>query len=211
MPKTPEWLQPFWSALHDLLALLQSAQAPHLIIGGVAASLVGEPRATQDLDALSLLDVEAWPAFYRKIAAHGFEARMPNALAFLQQRRILLLRHRFSGLRIDIAFGALPFEVEACDRVRLVQIDDLSIPLPTPEDLIIMKAVAHRPQDAGDVCKLISLYPDLDQRRIRTWVRQFAEALEMPEIYDDVDRTLKAALPRPRRRKTPPTPRSRRR
>jgi hypothetical protein len=31
-------------------------------------------------------------------------------------------------------------------------------------------------------------HPDLDWRRIEHWVRQFAEALEMPELWTDLAR-----------------------
>lgn len=54
-----------------------------------------------------------------------------------------------------------------------------------------MKAVAHRIQDLADIETVVRAYPKLDFRRIRKWVREFAEVLEMPEIYDDVNKLLK--------------------
>ena len=62
----------------------------------------------------------------------------------------------------------------------------MRIHLPTPEDLIIMKAVAHRPKDWLDIQGIIQSHPDLDRRRIREWVTQFAELLEMPELWDAI-------------------------
>jgi hypothetical protein len=38
---------------------------------------------------------------------------------------------------------------------------------------------------------VIACHPDLDKERIRYWVRQFAEALEMPELRDDLEARLK--------------------
>lgn len=67
------------------------------------------------------------------------------------------------------------------------EIDDtLEIRLPTPEDLIIMKAVAHRPKDLLDIQGILQSHPDLDRRRIRKWVTQFAELLEKPELWDAI-------------------------
>lgn len=63
--------------------------------------------------------------------------------------------------------------------------------LPTPEDLIILKAVAHRPKDLLDIEAVIARQSGLDQERIRYWVRQFAEALEMPELLSDLESCLK--------------------
>jgi len=39
------------SALADLMGWLDAAHIPSMIIGGVAASVLGRPRLTQDVDA----------------------------------------------------------------------------------------------------------------------------------------------------------------
>jgi hypothetical protein len=79
-----------------------------------------------------------------------------------------------------------------------VQVAGVPVPLPTPEDLIIMKAVAHRERDMLDIEGLLATHPSLDVSRVRFWVRAFADALESPEIYDDLERQLQR--PPPRRR-----------
>jgi len=62
--------------------------------------------------------------------------------------------------------------------------------LPTPEDLIIMKAVAHRPKDLVDIQAIAANYPDLDKERIRFWVVQFGEALDLPELWIQILKLL---------------------
>jgi hypothetical protein len=79
-----------------------------------------------------------------------------------------------------------PAYVEAVERSTVYQAGSLSIRLPTPEDLIIFKAVAHRPKDLLDIREIIESHPDLDRERIRHWVREFAQALDMPELWDDI-------------------------
>jgi hypothetical protein len=80
----------------------------------------------------------------------------------------------------------LPFEVEAVERSILYPIGSISVRLPTPEDLIIFKAIAHRPKDLLDIQAIIESHPDLDRERIKHWVTEFADALEMPELWKDV-------------------------
>ena len=63
----------------------------------------------------------------------------------------------------------------------------LSVRLPTPEDLIIMKAVAHRPKDLEDIRTIIDKNPNLDVDRIKQWVISFAEALETPDLWTDIE------------------------
>ena len=58
-----EPLSPLLAALRDLVAWLQNEHVPCVIIGGVAASILGRPRMTHDIDALVLLDEGYWEKF----------------------------------------------------------------------------------------------------------------------------------------------------
>jgi len=62
--------------------------------------------------------------------------------------------------------------------------------LPTPEDLIILKAVAHRSKDLEDIKAIAAGYPDLDQVRIQFWAEQFGDALELPELWSTIRQLL---------------------
>ena len=53
-----------------------------------------------------------------------------------------------------------------------------------------MKAVAHRPIDMADIQSLMDAQVDIDLRRVRQWVREFSSVLEMPEIYNDLEKIL---------------------
>jgi predicted transcriptional regulator len=66
----------------------------------------------------------------------------------------------------------------------------IALPIPTPEDLVVMKAIAHRARDLGDIEGIVAMHPRLDTVRIRRLVREFAEVLEAPEIVADLDRAL---------------------
>jgi hypothetical protein len=49
-----------------------------------------------------------------------------------------------------------------------------------PEDLIVMRAIAHRPRDVADIESILEASPGIDEARIRSLVRDFAAALEAP-------------------------------
>jgi hypothetical protein len=71
-------------------------------------------------------------------------------------------------------------------------VGDFEVRVPSPEDLIVTKAVAHRPRDLVDIASIIEIHPQLDFGRIRKLVNEFAAVLEMPEIADDLDSILKS-------------------
>lgn len=178
-------IAPLVAALRDLATWLHDTQVPGIIIGGVAASLLGRPRVTRDVDALVIVDEREWELFLANGRTYGFIPRLSEPLTFARQARVLLLRHETSGIDIDIAFGALPFEEESISRSTWRTIGGVSLPLPTVEDLIIMKAIAHRPRDIVDIESLLDTHPKLDLRRVRRWVEEFATALDAPELLQD--------------------------
>lgn len=182
----PHDLAPLLAPLAATQRLLERFDNQGIIIGGVAASLLGKPRLTADVDAVLLLSVKDLPRLMEAAAQEGLAPRFTDAQVFARRHRVLLLRHQESGINVDISLGVLPLEVEAVERSKVYQIGPLAIRLPTPEDLIIFKAVAHRPKDLLDIQALIESHPDLDGKRIERWVREFARLLEMPEVWDDI-------------------------
>lgn len=81
----------------------------------------------------------------------------------------------------------------------------IRIPLPRPEDLVVMKAIAHRPRDAADIEALLDAHEDLDMTRIVRIVDEFASVLEAPELLTDLERILRRAPSRPPTRRPRPS------
>jgi hypothetical protein len=188
---SPPMFDPLLAPVAAVQRLIEKLDNQGVIIGGVAASLLGQPRLTADADALLLISLEEVSTLLEMARAEGLHPRFPDVLEFAHRSRVVLLTHTDSGINVDISLGLLPFEVEAVERSQEYQTGALTVRLPTPEDLIILKAVAHRPKDMIDIESIISAQPQLDQDRIAFWVRQFAELLEAPELWLDVERLLK--------------------
>ncbi len=177
---------PFLAPLAAVQRVLAHFGDQGMIIGGIASSLLGNPRLTADVDAVILLPTEKVPELISAAEQEGLAPRLEDAEGFARRHRVLLLRHSESSINVDLTLGTLPFEVEAVHRSRVHQIDGLSLRLPTPEDLIVFKAVAHRPQDLLDIQALIHANPNLDRAQIERWVGEFARALDMPELWNDI-------------------------
>lgn len=183
----PENSAPFHDPLEALDRLLSHFGYRGVVIGGIAVGLLSRPRFTEDLDAMVLLSVDDIPHFLAAAEREGILPRIEQAEDFAKRSRVLLLRHEPSQTDMDISLGILPFEQELVARSVAHAIDDtLTIRLPTPEDLIIMKAVAHRPKDLLDIQGIIQVNPGLDRQRIQDWVSEFAALLEMPELWEDI-------------------------
>jgi predicted nucleotidyltransferase len=190
----PEGIAPFREPLESLQRLLARIDNRGVIIGGAAVSVLGKARYTEDIDAMFLLSVKDIPQLLEAASEEGIEPRIENAAEFAGKSRVVLLRHVISNTNIDISLGVLTFEQEMVDRSVVHDVDaTLQLRLPTPEDLIILKAVAHRPKDLEDIRILAEKYENLDVARIEKWVKQFADVLEMPSLWDDIAGILKQA------------------
>lgn len=179
-------------ALESVQHLIERLDERGMIIGGVAVSLLSRPRLTADVDAMVLLDTDELPRLLAIAEQEGLLPRMSDAADFARRHRVLLLQHQESGVNVDISLGLLPFEVEAIERSKIYQIGTLTLRIPTPEDLIVFKAVAHRPKDLLDIQALIESCINLDNKYIADRVHEFAQLLEMPELWDDIAPWLKS-------------------
>lgn len=186
MPQPDE--KPFHDPLEALERLLAHFDHRGVVIGGIAVGLLSQTRFTEDLDAMVLLSVDDISSFLNLAKKEGILPRIDQAEEFARRNRVLLLRHTHSQTDIDISLGILPFEEEVVQRSVAHIIDEkLTIHLPSPEDLIIMKAVAHRPKDLLDIQSIIQANPNLDTQRIQNWINQFADLLETPELWKDIE------------------------
>lgn len=180
--------------LADLGRWLDSIGAKFVIVGGIAVSFLSRPRFTQDIDALVILSEAEWEGAIAIALRHGIIPRIEDALNFARCSRVLLLRHVESAIDIDLILGGLSFEQSAVDHAHVHYIGGVQVRLPRVEDLLIMKAVAHRPQDMHDIDGLLAAHPDTDVEAVRRWVREFGAATSMSDLLEDFDKVVARRL-----------------
>jgi hypothetical protein len=162
-----------------------------MIIGGIAVSLLGRPRSTQDIDALAILPESQWDAAVKSAAQFGIIPRIDGVLEFAHRSRVLLMRHIETEVDLDITFGGLPFEELAVKNAQRREIAGVQVNLPRVEDLLVMKAFAQRPKDLEDIRGLLTANPQADVDSARQWIREFSIAASRPSILDEFDRLLR--------------------
>lgn len=180
-------LVPLLDTLRDLIAWFDSKTVPGVIIGGVAASLLGRPRVTRDVDAVIILEERLWEDFLKSGISFGFVPRRTDTIPFARKNRILLVHHKPSGIDADISLGALSFEKEMIAHGTSIVLNGVKIPLPRPEDLLVMKTIARRPRDIADIESILDANKTLNLRIVRRWIRAFSASLEMPEILEEFE------------------------
>ena len=61
------------------------------------------------------------------------------------------LRHSASGMPLGVVLAGPGLEEQFLDRVAAVQIGDFTVPVISPEDLVVTKVLAGREKDVGDI------------------------------------------------------------
>ncbi|HEX2690524.1 MAG TPA: hypothetical protein VHN14_28105 [Kofleriaceae bacterium] len=172
-------------ALEDLAPVLDKHRGHCLVIGGIAAIARGVPRVTRDIDVAFAGAKVALQELMVDLELAGIVPRITDAMAFAAESQVLLSRHAETGIDLDVSLAWLPFELEAIAAAGLAMVGPAKLPVAQPEDLVIYKAVAWRPQDRQDIERLLVLHgARMDLSRVRRHVRELGEAMEEDRLRE---------------------------
>lgn len=168
-------------ALIEVVTVLESLQIDHMVIGGIANAVWGEARATLDVDVSVAVDEAQIPDTAAALGLR-FRVLIDDAARFIRETRVLPLETT-GGVRIDVIFALLPFELEAIDRARRVVLAGRDVKVVSPEDLILMKIISERTRDVADAEAITRRRrDDLDVAYLEPRIRELASLLDKPEI-----------------------------
>jgi hypothetical protein len=163
-----------------------------MCIGGVAVIAQGVRRTTTDIDVTLRAEGVDLDALLRRLARHKIHPRIDDAVTFARRSQVLLLEHLPSGVELDVSLAWLAFEHEALAAPVMIDFGGITAPAAKPEDLIIYKLFAARPQDLKDAEALLLMHrAEIDLARVRVVLEHLGEMADEPGIarrLDDIDK-----------------------
>jgi hypothetical protein len=170
-------------------ALLEQAETPHALYGGLAVAAYGAPRETKDAD---LAVVSAGAAGLAELLGRD---RLRAAVAFERVRfgglwvgRVTLLGGPDdSGLNtVDLVEPASPrYARLAIERAALAPLRERDVRLLLPEDVVLFKLLSTRERDLEDAASiLIALAGRIDLEEITAEVERLAAETPGHEVRD---------------------------
>lgn len=173
----------FEEALLSIAGSLEEAAIPYMVIGGVANLFWGVPRTTLDVDVTVWVEEAEIPGFIQRLAG-AFRLLPDDPIEFVGETRVLPMETK-QGFRVDVIFGALPFEQAAIRRARVMSVAGQEVRICTPEDLIISKIVSDRARDREDVAGIIQRQgAHLDRRYLDPLIEGLAADMGRPDLLD---------------------------
>ncbi|TWT89554.1 nucleotidyltransferase [Neorhodopirellula pilleata] len=146
----------FKKVLQEIVEQLESQKITYCLVGGLAASLRGRIRNTEDVDLIIAVDVEEAIQFLRSVPPEQFGPFFPEVEQVARASFILALEHVATQITLDLAIGMSGFEQQIVKRSEKTLIADTEINVATVEDLILMKILAGRPQDDQDIAGMVA-------------------------------------------------------
>ncbi len=179
-------------AVAAVASAIADLPASGMLIGGIAVIVRGVPRATRDIDFTISGGHASLTDTIRILEKHDLVPRIPNAREFAEANQVLLLQHEPSGVEVDLSLAWLSFEEEAIATAESLDVGGVCVPVARPEDLIIYKTIAWRPQDQQDVERLIALHrASIREQRVLQVVAELADSLGQPERVEELQRLFR--------------------
>jgi hypothetical protein len=133
------------------------------------------------------ISIEAEPsdatAIVSLLSEAGFVARLSDIAGFAARTRVVPMVHEASGLPLDIVLAGAGLEQQFLARAVPVRLGALTVPVISPEDLIVAKVLAGRPKDIDDVRGIVlERRESLDVARIREVLGLLESALSRADL-----------------------------
>lgn len=171
-------------AVDRIADVLAQQNIRHAFGGAIAQNYWGVVRATQDVDVLALVPAVRLQGVVDGLIAAGFrlrDARGAERMITVAEVRAAQLEHNLFAIwlgmvKVELFAPVLPLQHRMLDRARPMPWRNRTIPVTTPEDLILIKMVFHRDKDLRDIRAMIATSgANLDRAYLKT---QAAEVLD---------------------------------
>ena len=166
------------------------------VFGAQAVVAYGQPRLTADLDVTVAADLEHVPELVSRLQVTGLRLQPTATDDFVRRTRVLPFVHEATGIPVDIVLAGPGLEQEFVAHARMLDLGGVTVPVISPEDLIVTKILAGRPKDLEDVVGILrEQLPTLDLDRSRRFLSLLQEALARDDLLPELDGALGRVRP----------------
>ena len=180
--------------MKDFIQIFHDLEIPYALMGGMAVSVHGIPRPTHDLDFTISIDRQRLPELYAATEQLGYSVPDTYESGWVDQvaeMPLVRVRQWLDGkvIDIDLFISESTFQESLLARRMELEVDGNRAWVVSPEDLILLKLIAGRPRDVGDIQDVLMAQGQLDEEYLKVWAQRLgvsdrlAEALK---LYDEL-------------------------
>lgn len=171
------------------VSFLNKGRFEYIIIGGIAAGTLGEPRVTGDIDIDILLDKNDVADFLDKAEKAGFKVNKKRCIE--TAKKTCIFQINYGDFHIDFIIATIDLERGAFKRKKIIKLYGLKAYFPTPEDLILLKIIPARPQDLIDAERIAVRHKKrLNIAYLENWAQKLSDEAQNMRIWNELKRIL---------------------
>lgn len=178
------------AAARDFIHIFDRLQVPYAVMGGLAVRAYGVPRPTYDVDVTLAILEDRLPALYDAVEAAGYT--VPDAyrrgwvdrLAQMPLVKFRIYRGTLEeSVDVDLFLMETAFQRKTMERRLLTDVENIGKTwIISPEDLILLKLVAGRPRDWGDIEDVRFMCGDMDEAYLRHWAERLGVLASLEDV-----------------------------
>ena len=182
------------NVLFETIGIADELNCDYAIMGGIAVRMYGIPRATFDVDITLSITRSKLNSFFDMAESRGFtilDAYRRGWVDRVGEMPLVKLRYYLQdqGLDVDVFLVETKFQGSVIQRRKLERMEgDASAWFVSPEDLILMKLIANRPRDQGDVQDIFFMQGELDMNYLKQWSDWLEVRSRLEKALSDVNR-----------------------
>jgi predicted nucleotidyltransferase len=170
-------MRDLYDALRQVVQLLDELQIPYVVMGGIAARVLGIPRPTHDVDFTLVVDRPVLLQLFDRLEALGFTIAESYRKCWIDRvEEMPLVKARMyldgRGVDVDMFLCESTFQESLISRRQRQNVEGIELWMVTPEDLILLKLLAGRTRDWADVGDVLFMQGELDTAYMRHWAKQ---------------------------------------
>lgn len=166
--------------LRRVVAALEAAEIPFMVVGSFASTVHGEPRTTQDLDLVIDPTTTQLDVFLASLDPARFYVDADTARDALERRTMFNLIDMATAWKVDLVVRKpRAFSLEEMRRSERVDLLGVAVRVATAEDVIISKLewanAGGSERQLADVVGILRVRgEDLDRAYVERWVTELA-------------------------------------
>jgi hypothetical protein len=178
------------AAARDFVGIFDRLQLPYAIMGGLAVRAFGVPRPTYDVDVTLAATEEQLPQLYDAVELAGYtipDAYRGGSVDRLAEMPLVKFRIYRGTLEesvdIDLFLMETAFQRKIIERRLFTEVDNIGPTwIVSPEDLVLLKLIAGRPRDMGDIDDVRFVHGALDETYMRRWAQLLGIASDLEQL-----------------------------
>lgn len=159
------------------------AAVSYALIGGFAVIAWGQPRTTQDVDVLLILDPHQVRGFHEALAKQGLDASEADFFDALRERSHVTILDASSHFHVDARAVRDAMETDQVRSAAAIDFKGQTIRVARPEETVAFKLKFGSEQDLQDARSiLIRQEGRLDMQRLRALAKKLGVEPSLDEL-----------------------------